>query len=130
MMFQRSLLLVTLTALVLQVPAFAGPDGASYERMTPSGLERLNLSAEQQSKIETIVKDSMERNSPLMEEFKAAHEATEVQILAVLTDTQRQQYEKMRTEKKAMYQMHKDKMSKDKMSTDKMMPTKMPMDTP
>jgi Spy/CpxP family protein refolding chaperone len=94
------------------------PPGGGWHRgpMNPTAMaahlaKRLNLSAEQQSQVAALLTsaqtqhEALEQNQSIthqqfMAQTKALHEQTESKIEALLTDTQKQEYEQMKAQRR------------------------------
>ncbi|AGY56402.1 hypothetical protein [Gloeobacter kilaueensis] len=96
----KSSTLLALAALPLLVaqPALSQPD---FFLPPPDGgpLEELNLTSDQQSQIQQIIKSSHDRSKPLLQQLRQMGQDTRKQIDGVLTAEQREQLKQRRAER-------------------------------
>lgn len=101
-------------------PMHGGPGGhraPDPDRELAHLTRKLNLTADQQTQIKPILVDRVQQMEALHSDtsmarpdkfakMKSIHEASESKLTAVLNDSQKQQYQKMRDEQRARMQEH------------------------
>ena len=82
------------------------------EKMLETLTKKLNLSADQQKSVKTVLDQQGEKMKALgkgsIDQRKALREATDSEISKLLNDDQKKQFEQWKTEQKAKFKEHMD----------------------
>ncbi|MBM7332324.1 Spy/CpxP family protein refolding chaperone [Alloalcanivorax marinus] len=101
--------LALVTGVALAGPVMAGPkpgpnpDRPHAERMVEHMARELDLNADQQARIKTIMEEQGQK-------MRALHDETQSRIEAVLTPEQREKAEEMREKRREKWEERKEKM--------------------